>query len=45
LIAAPDFLGLLRKNLTREARKSIAKEIDKNLVLVDEVSIREYLVL
>jgi Protein required for attachment to host cells len=43
LIATPDFLGLLRKSLSKEAHKLIAKEIDKNLVLMDEASIREYL--
>jgi protein required for attachment to host cells len=43
LAAAPEFLGLLRKNLTEATRQKIRKEIHKNLVREDEKAIREYL--
>ena len=43
VVAAPEFLGLLRKSLTEETRRRIKKEIHKNLVREDEKAIREYL--
>ena len=43
LIAAPEFLGILRKSLGREAGKLVRREIDKNLVVRSESVVREYL--
>ena len=43
LVAAPEFLGLLRKNLTDNTMKRVTKTIDKNLVQKDEAVIRELL--
>ena len=43
VVAAPEFLGLLRKSLTEATRHKIKKEIHKNLVREDEKTIREYL--
>jgi len=44
LIAAPEFLGILRKTLGKETGKLISREIDKDLVLKPESVIRKYLV-
>ena len=44
LIAAPEFLGILRKTLGKQTGKLISREIDKNLVLKPESVIRKYLV-
>jgi protein required for attachment to host cells len=43
LIAAPEFLGMLRKALSRESGKLVTREIDKDLVLMKEDVIREHL--
>ena len=43
LIAAPKFLGLLRANLGKEARKLVTREIDKDLSGDDPASIYERL--
>ena len=43
LIAAPGFLGELRKSLDRETGKLVTRQIDKNLVLQQESVIRKYL--
>lgn len=41
LIAAPEFLGLLRKHLTPETLKLLARAVSKNLVRADEAVIRQ----
>ena len=43
LVAPPEFLGILRKTLGREAGKLVSREIDKNLVLRQESAVRGYL--
>lgn len=43
LVAAPGFLGILRKTLGPESGKLITREIDKDLVLMQEDVIREHL--
>ena len=43
IMAAPEFLGLLRKHLSDAAKALVIGEIDKNLVLQDAAAIREYL--
>ena len=43
LVAPPEFLGILRKALSRESGKLISRQIDKNLVLRKEAAVREYL--
>lgn len=43
IIAAPEFLGLLRKKLDRGTRKRVVREIDKNIVKKDEADIRKHL--
>jgi protein required for attachment to host cells len=43
LVAAPGFLGILRKALSRETSKLVTREIDKDLVLMKEDVIREHL--
>lgn len=43
LIAPPQFLGLLRKNLDRPYRNKVRCEVDKNLVLQSASEIREQL--
>ncbi len=40
IIAAPAFLGLLRKNFSEPLKKQIVKEIDKNLVQHDVEAIQ-----
>lgn len=35
VIAPPEFLGLMRQNMTREVQKLVADEIDKNLATHD----------
>lgn len=43
LVAAPEFLGLLRKSLADATRQCIAREIHKNIVRENEQAIRKYL--
>ena len=43
IIAAPHFLGLLRKELSKGVSETISMEIDKNLSSQDNKSIREHL--
>ena len=43
LIAAPEFLGHLRKKLDAETRGRVVKEIDKNIVQQEEAEIRKHL--
>jgi len=43
IIAAPDFLGQLRKKLDPGTRKRVTREIDKNIVQHDEADIRKHL--
>lgn len=43
LVAAPGFLGLLRKALGRESGKLVTRQIDKDLVLMEEDVIRKHL--
>lgn len=43
LIAAPEFLGHLRKKLDAETKERVVREIDKNLVQHNEVEIRQHL--
>jgi len=43
IIAAPEFLGHLRKKLGVETKQQLVKEVDKNVVQCDEAEIRKYL--
>jgi protein required for attachment to host cells len=43
IVAAPSFLGLIRKHQTPALKKIIAGEISKNLTLKEPVEIRKYL--
>ena len=43
LVAAPGFLGILRKALGKESGKLISRQINKDLVLMQEDVIREHL--
>ena len=43
IIAAPHFLGLLRKELSKGVSEIVSLEIDKNLTTQDPKSIREHL--
>jgi len=43
LIAAPEFLGVLRRQLSGEVQKLIAGEVDKNLTQESEVRVRSFL--
>ena len=43
IAAAPHFLGLLRKKLGEEAKRHIVRQIDKNLVTLEEAEIRRHL--
>jgi protein required for attachment to host cells len=43
LISAPEFLGLLRKNLNEAVKHRITRQIDKNIVKQDEAFIRKQL--
>jgi protein required for attachment to host cells len=43
LVAAPEFLGMLRKALSRESGKLVTRQIDKDLVLMKEDVIRGHL--
>ncbi|MBM2829805.1 MAG: hypothetical protein HW411_595 [Gammaproteobacteria bacterium] len=43
LIAAPEFLGILRKNLSAATKQRITREINKNIVQQDNESIRKHL--
>ena len=43
LIAAPEFLGVLRQHLSANTAKLVNKTIDKNLVQKTEAEIRQYL--
>jgi len=43
LVAAPGFLGILRKALGKESGKLISRQINKDLVLMQENVIREHL--
>lgn len=43
IVAAPEFLGLLRRSLTETSRQKIWKEVRKNLVREDERIIRDHL--
>jgi protein required for attachment to host cells len=43
LIAAPEFLGVLRHNLNPGTAKLVSSPIDKNLVQKSETEIRHYL--
>jgi protein required for attachment to host cells len=42
LIAAPEFLGILRQQLGSHATRMVSKTIDKNLVQKSESEIRNY---
>ncbi len=42
LIAAPEFLGVLRESLSPVAEKRVVKTVNKNIVHQDEAAIREY---
>lgn len=42
LIAAPEFLGILRKHLSDDTEKLVSRTIDKNLVQKTEAEIRQY---
>ena len=43
IIAAPEFLGQLRKKLDVETKERVVREIDKNIVQQDEAEIRKHL--
>ncbi len=43
LVAAPEFLGLLRQHLTPEAARRVTREVHKNLVRADTDAIRSEL--
>ena len=43
LVAAPEFLGHLRKKLSDETKRHIVQEVNKNIVQQDEAMIRKYL--
>lgn len=43
LVAAPEFLGLLRRSLDEVTRRCIKREIHKNVVREDEAAIRAWL--
>lgn len=43
LIAAPEFLGILRQQLSSHASRMVSKTVDKNLVQRPENEIRGYL--
>lgn len=43
LMAAPQFLGLLRKELSGEVQKMVAGEVDKNLTQESEERVRGFL--
>lgn len=43
LVAAPNFLGVLRNSLSKPLSKMVAQSLDKNLVDHDEESIRKHL--
>lgn len=43
IAAAPHFLGLLRKRLDGETKRHIVREINKNLVTMNEAEIRKHL--
>lgn len=43
VVAAPAFLGLLRRNQSNALRQMIAGEIDKNLTTQDPTTIRKHL--
>ncbi|ROT98153.1 host attachment protein [Marinobacter sp. R17] len=40
LVAAPDFLGLLRQSLSKPLSRMVSESVDKNLVDKDEETIR-----
>lgn len=42
VIAPPKFLGLLRKNMSKEAQKLVADEIDKDISWYDRNGIEEF---
>lgn len=42
LVAAPEFLGILRQQLSSHASRMVSKTVDKNLVLRQESEIRNY---
>lgn len=42
LIAAPEFLGILRQQLSSHTSRLVSKTVDKNLVQRQENEIREY---
>lgn len=43
LIAAPDFLGVLRQHLSAQTRKMVVEEVNKNLTKGTEEDIRKHL--
>ena len=43
IIAAPQFLGLLRKHRSASLRQLVAGEVDKNLTTQDSTAIRKHL--
>lgn len=43
LVAAPNFLGILRNSLSKPLSKMVTQSLDKNLVTHDEESIRKHL--
>jgi len=42
LVAGPEFLGILRQQLSSHASRMVSKTVDKNLVLRQENEIRDY---
>lgn len=44
LMAAPEFLGLLRKQCSAALQKTVAGEVDKNLTQESEEAVRSFLI-
>lgn len=44
LVAPPEFLGLLRENLSKPVRERVVQEVDKNLVQLPADAVREHLI-
>ena len=42
LVAAPEFLGILRQQLSNHASRMVSKTVDKNLVVRQASEIRDY---
>jgi len=43
IVAVPEFLGLLRKNMSSTLKKTIVQEVNKNLIDIDVESVKAHL--